>query len=108
MISQLKNIYFVLSVAFLTFFGLPIFQNTGLFSELSASFNVTLNLTAQPEEEESQGAESWLNFFLKKNGKDLQTVGCMSNEQKSFMAFTQDFLFLHPGHFEVFSPPPKA
>jgi len=105
MISPKKK--FVLLIASFTFFGLSILQNIIQFSDFTQEIKINLNLTS--EEEENHNVEQ--NLFKLHASNSLKSkfdsFG-VANEQKSFAAVLKNFILLHPGYFEEFSPPPKV
>lgn len=97
--------YFILISALYSFIGLSIIQGVVEFSDFSEEIEINMNI---PEEEESNAPVSFETKTIKENhNSKFNRSDYFNRELVAAAAIVKDFLFLHQGYFEIFSPPPK-
>lgn len=76
------------------------------FSKLPCDIEISLNMAEEEENHNSSNSE--IKTIKEKQHSNFHKRNYFNKELVAFKAIEKDFLFLHQGFFEIFSPPPKA
>lgn len=97
--------YLMLLVSVFTFFGLSGIQNISYFTDWMGDVKISFNVTA--EEEENEGSSNEIKEVKEKLVTGSTRFSLQYIYSEAFCGFKSDFLTLHKGYLEVFSPPPE-
>ncbi|KAA3650740.1 MAG: hypothetical protein DWP98_03995 [Bacteroidetes bacterium] len=96
----------MLIVSAFTFFGLSALQNISYFTDYFGDIKITINITTQEEENETQSSE--VKEVKSKVASVLNSLAISGYNQTNAIAFKSNSLKLSKGHLKVTTPPPEA
>jgi hypothetical protein len=95
----------MLVISAFTFFGLSALQNLSYFTNVFGETKITINISAQEEENETTNSEvKEVKAQIKSNHKGLITSKCNAAH---LLAFHHHNFKLNSGYLEVVTPPPE-
>lgn len=98
----------MLVVTAFTFFGLSALQNISFFTNLLDGKAISINITAEEEENEASNNEEVKEVMEKLDFReDFRNFLKRANSTHS-LAFQDHSLILHNGYLEVVTPPPQV
>jgi hypothetical protein len=95
----------MLLVSGFTFFGLSGIQSLSYYTDLFGDLNISFNLTAQEEENETSNNE--VQEVKEKLSTAYRELAIYSCNISNAIAWNEHVLKLHNGFFEVATPPPR-